>query len=245
MSGGRDGMLRVIWRGPGEAALFKPAGLSSERPATAAPDADSFIVRARRELGWADAQLPHRLDRPTSGILFVAADRAQVAVHAEEQRQGLWTKWYLARIPSKSREGRSAAELFGRHRAFIRRRGRLAECVRSGGDPAFLEVLAVEPSGDRPAESHALIRLDTGRFHQIRAMLAHQGFPLVGDAEYGSRLDPKAFELVAAGIALDRPAGRIALEVLDSCRGLSDALAARLRQALSEPPAQGASPDPR
>ncbi|MFM7052833.1 MAG: pseudouridine synthase [Planctomycetota bacterium] len=268
MSGSRDRALREIWRGSDEAALFKPAGLSSERPAAesssrgsgaaqasaaaqASPSAhisgsaDSFIVRARSQLGWPDAQLPHRLDRPTSGILMVAGTRARVADHAEEQRRGLWTKWYVARLPARGHGGRPASGLLGPHRAYIRRRGRLAECVRSGGDPAFLEILAVEPATDRSDESHALIRLDTGRFHQIRAMLAHAGFPLAGDADYGARSDPSRFELVAAGLAIDRPAGRIALEVLDCCKGLSPRIEARLREALTEARPTDEPPDRR
>jgi 23S rRNA-/tRNA-specific pseudouridylate synthase len=57
--------------------------------------------------------------------------------------------------------------------------------VRSGGDPSSLAVVAAAPAPGRTGEWHALIKLETGRFHQIRAMLSNRGFPLVGDRDYG------------------------------------------------------------
>ncbi|MFZ9881616.1 MAG: pseudouridine synthase, partial [Phycisphaerales bacterium] len=124
MSGVRDETLRVLWRGDREAAVLKPAGLSSERSETSGIEpraGDSAITRARRQFGWHDAQLPHRLDRPTSGILMIAADRTAVALHGEEQRAGRWTKWYVARIPATGAGGGAATALVGPHKAYIRR----------------------------------------------------------------------------------------------------------------------------
>lgn len=201
--------LDTLWEGVGERAIDKPAGLSSERPDHGARSLDSAIERARREFGWPDARLPHRLDRPTRGVLMIARDAAVAAWHAAEQREGRWTKWYVARIPRADRQGAPASALVGTHRAYLRREGRLARCVRSGGDPARLEVLGVFGAPDAgPADgrghSHALIRLGTGRYHQIRAMLANLGFPLVGDRDYGAP-DATGFELIAVALQIARP----------------------------------------
>lgn len=38
-------------------------------------------------------------------------------------------------------------------------------------------------------EAIALVKLPAGRFHQVRAMLAHAGLPLVDDARYGADRD--------------------------------------------------------
>ncbi len=188
----------VVMRSERDAVLLKPAGLSSEAPSTAGKGPATLLVQARVLLGWPEAQLPHRIDRPTRGFVVVARDSAAVAAHNEAIRAGRWTKHYLARISavgtgfSKSAtaaaQGEASAKthaLVGQHNAYLRRDGAVARVVRSGGDPSTLVIEAVAPAPGCPGEWHAVIRLVTGRFHQIRAMLGALGFPLVGDQEYG------------------------------------------------------------
>jgi hypothetical protein len=67
--------------------------------------------------------------------------------------------------------------------------------------------LSVLMKGDGAAL--VLARPETGRMHQIRAHLAHTGFPIVGDALYGSTraLLPHVTALHAWMIAFPRPEG--------------------------------------
>ena len=38
------------------------------------------------------------------------------------------------------------------------------------------------------------VRIETGRFHQIRAQLAHAGFPILGDQKYGTQMSMERSE---------------------------------------------------
>ena len=188
----------VVRLGAREAVVVKPAGLSSEAPGAGRPGAPrTLIEQVRTLLGWPDAQLPHRLDRPTRGFVVVARDRAAVAEHNASMRAGLWTKRYLARV--RPATGIDPDELVGEHRAYLRREGAVARVVRSGGDPSTLAVEAVAPSPARAGEFHAVVLLGTGRYHQVRVMLAHLGAPLAGDREYGG--PPGAMYLEHAWLA--------------------------------------------
>jgi len=206
----RIGPADVVFRTGREAVVLKPSGLSSEAPSRGGAAPETLVVQARALLGWPDAQLPHRLDRPTRGFVVVARDRATVAAHNESMRSGRWSKRYLARLaPAADGDPRT---LVGPHRAYLRREGAVARVVRAGGDPSDLTVDAVAPAPGRAGEWHAVVTLGTGRFHQIRAMLAHLGFPLVGDADYGGRAGPMYLDHAALGfVTADGTSQRIAL----------------------------------
>lgn len=235
------GKVEVIRLGEDEAVLFKPAGLSSER--SGGRELDSLLSRATAQLGWPEARLPHRLDRPTRGIVVIARDAPAAARHGAEIKADKWTKWYFARIPAVGAGAIArASELVGPHRAYLRRDGERARVVRSGGDPSRLTVLAIAPATDDARDCHALVRLDTGRFHQIRVMLADLGFPLVGDQLYGGRADRNDapsrsardpwIDLESVALRIDRASG-VLVDRLRSHPGRTG-VAAQLELALDE-----------
>lgn len=175
--------LPILFESAHEWVVVKPAGMPTEL--TSDPRGISLIERIRRS-GHPNARLPHRLDRMTRGFVVIALTAESIAFHNEQIRSGAWAKWYLARVLAD----RDPSELVGSHRAYLRTTGDRAQVVRSGGKPALLDVLGWALAPGRPGQAHVAIRLHTGRFHQIRAMVAHLGFPVAGDDKYGALSSP-------------------------------------------------------
>jgi 23S rRNA-/tRNA-specific pseudouridylate synthase len=170
--------LHVVHDGPGEVVVLKPAGLATEVSRDAAADS---VLRRLEQQGVATPRLVHRLDAPACGLVLVARSAAAAAHHASEIAARRWIKWYVARVATPPA---TAAGMVGSHRAYLTTEGRRAQVVRAGGKPSFLDVTMATAVDAAPGHSHLLIRLHTGRFHQIRAMLAHAGAALVGDPLY-------------------------------------------------------------
>jgi 23S rRNA-/tRNA-specific pseudouridylate synthase len=166
-----------------ELAVIKPAGIAVELSRDSKGASLISRVRASCPAGWSPA-LPHRLDRVSRGIVVIALSKDAVAYHNEQIRQQAWSKIYLARCLAPA--GREIESLIGLHKVHLRPRGGRAQVVRSGGRPAWTEVLDAAPAHARDGEIHVLLRLITGRFHQIRATLAYLGAPMVDDWIYGT-----------------------------------------------------------
>lgn len=163
-----------------ELVVWKPAGLACELPRD--PSADSVVSRLRAA-GYTDLRLVHRLDTPACGLLVIARSQQAAAHYSAEIAARRWEKWYVALVEAPESK---VAALVGRHRMYLSTEGRRAVVVRSGGKPSFLTVHHASASPGHAGRSLALIELHTGRFHQIRVMLAALGAPLVGDTLYGA-----------------------------------------------------------
>lgn len=169
--------LSLLQVTPHEIVVCKPPGLPSELPRD--PGADSLVTRLRAE-GLADLRLVHRLDAPACGVMIVARSSEAAAYYSNEISERRWHKTYVAEVAVTADDARA---LLGDHKAYLATEGRRARVVRSGGKPSFLTI--VHAAGAAASRSHVVIRLHTGRFHQIRVMLAELGAPLTGDTLYG------------------------------------------------------------
>jgi 23S rRNA-/tRNA-specific pseudouridylate synthase len=150
----------------------------------------------------------HRLDALTCGVMLVARTAEAAAYYGAEIAARRWQKLYVAQVAMPPDR---AQALLGRHKTYLSTEGRRARVVRAGGKPSFLSVVHVAPAPAGHAQSLVLVHLHTGRFHQIRVMLAALGAPLVGDALYGGPADgPFYLEHVALGA---RPYGQEGMTV--------------------------------
>jgi len=121
----------------------------------------------------------HRLDRDTSGVIVFAKSEASQYALKEQWRQRETTKQYVAIVEGRPdpAEGIIDAPL-GPDPADPRRRA-----VVERGQSARSEYRVLEQYGDEAAL--ALVRIYTGRTHQIRVHMAAIGHPVIADRLYG------------------------------------------------------------
>lgn len=131
----------------------------------------------------------HRLDKDTSGLMLVAKnDRAHLALSRALAERNI-TKHYLAVVAGRMKEGTGSYDgPIGRSP-----KDRKKMAVVKGGREALSHYQVL-----RQDEKSALvlIRLVTGRTHQIRVHFAHAHHPVLGDPIYGNKSMPKAPRLM-------------------------------------------------
>ena len=157
-----------------------------DKPAHLPMHADGPFIRntlihlLRRSYG-SGIQLVHRLDRETSGV--VVAARSKDAQAAIQRQFGLdIEKSYLAVVDGLLQQSMVCEQEIGHHpRSAVRLRRSASPDARA---PQRART-AIAPLEHGPRRTLVRCRPTTGRTHQIRVHLEHQGHPVVGDKLYG------------------------------------------------------------
>lgn len=176
--------FEVIYEDEALLIINKPAGLVVH-PGAGQPDQtlQNGLLHYRPDLAKvARAGIVHRLDKDTTGLMVVAATpQAQTQLVRDLQEREI-TRAYVALVWGVPVAGGTIDQPLGRHP-----RERLRFAVRPGGRDAVTHYRVGEKF---EKHAHLNVQLETGRTHQIRVHMQHQGFPLVGDPLYGRRGDP-------------------------------------------------------
>lgn len=167
-------------------AVAKPAPLLTQGVPASGSSLESWVkdyIRAKYgKLGNVYLGVPHRLDRPVSGVVLFARNSKAAARLAEQFQRHQVQKTYWAIVdgfvtPSE---------------------GRWQDYLRKLAGEARVEIVPADVAGAKQAELtyRVLGRVDmgtllelrptTGRTHQLRVQSAGRGFPIRGDFLYGS-----------------------------------------------------------
>jgi 23S rRNA pseudouridine1911/1915/1917 synthase len=168
-------------------AVAKPAPLLTQGVPPGIPTLEAQVKAYLKERyhkpGNVYLGIPHRLDRPVSGVVLFARNTKAARRLAEQFRerqvrkvywavvegliqpaQGTWEDW-VVKVAEEARTERAAPDTPAARHAVLDYR-----TLRTGPDWTLLEL---EPR--------------TGRMHQIRVQAAWRGWPVLGDVLYGSR----------------------------------------------------------
>jgi 23S rRNA pseudouridine1911/1915/1917 synthase len=173
-------------------AVAKPAPLLTQGVPPGIPTLEAMVKAYLKERyhkpGNVYLGIPHRLDRPVSGVVVFArntkaARRLAEQFHDRQVRkvywalvepsaagelppaEGVWEDWLL-KVKEEARTERVAAGTPDARQAVLRFRR-----LQANAEGTLLEI---EP--------------ETGRMHQIRVQAATRGWPVRGDVAYGARL---------------------------------------------------------
>lgn len=220
--------LDVLHEAGGVLAVAKPAGLPTQAP----PGIDSVESLVRQWLFGAEALaaargsrrhpggflgVPHRLDRPVSGIVLLATTpRAARQLSRQFERREI-TKTYLARVMATGPHTLAVGDTFT-----------WRDIVRKVADEPRAEIVAADAAGGREAVTHGRVLAaagdtlelelipETGRMHQLRLQAAARGLPVVGDVLYGGRAGDDAGDHASADAG--QPAVSTRPIALHACR---------------------------
>lgn len=183
--------------------LNKPGGLLTQAP----PGIDSLELRTKQFLKTRDEKpgkvylgVPHRLDRPVSGVIVIAKNvRATQRISAQIQQRTVTKKYWtlvegtlpesegtwidtMRKIPGEAKSELAAKDAPDAKEAILR-----YVVLHRGEKFSWLEI-----------------ELFTGRTHQIRLQCASRDFPICGDQLYGatSEFGPRTTDLRKRWIAL-------------------------------------------
>ena len=178
--------IKILYEDNHVIVCIKPAGVLSQSDGSGSPDMLTILKRYIKEKyekpGEVYLGLVHRLARPVSGVMVFARTSKAASRLSEQIRTRKVEKLYRCVV-------NGVLEGSGRLENYISKdEDRNIVTVSDSEKPGYkASYLDYRKKKKKDGLTLTEIRLGTGRSHQIRAQMAHNGYPLVGDQKYGQK----------------------------------------------------------
>lgn len=167
---------------------------------------ENLIDEVRNTPGNKNAELVHRIDMNTGGLIMIAKDKSYLEDAVKLFREDKVTKRYRCLVAGKIPGGLGEPVVTG-DEAIMSEVSAFLEKTSSGE----VYIHDKKQDGDLPITTRYRVlgvyngfseiecELVTGRTHQIRAQFAHLGYPILGDGLYGRNQVNLSFEAADGG----------------------------------------------
>lgn len=165
--------------------IFKPPGWLSQRDQTGDLSVNEIFAAYLKEKyqkpGNVFCAAVQRLDRPAAGLMILARTSKAAARISAQLSERTLEKHYLAI---------TSAPLLGRHGVaksivLTANMAKVDRAARARPETGSQYLLTARLVGEAAGRYFYDVTIETGKFHQIRALMAAHGAPLIGDVKYG------------------------------------------------------------
>lgn len=176
-------ITEIVYEDADILVCHKPAGFPTQ---TAKLGKEDMVSELKKYLSEKDKGkepylgIIHRLDQPVEGLLVFAKNRKAAAKLTADMKTTDFNKKYYAVAFNQPIVEEGVLRDF-----IIRDAGtRMAKIVTADIPGAQEAILHYRMAAVMQGCALYEIKIETGRFHQIRAQMAHAGMPLLGDQKY-------------------------------------------------------------
>ncbi len=196
-----NGKIELLYRGESFVVVNKPVGSDSEDKGEG-----SVPFLLKKALNIPCAFPCHRLDKAVSGAMLLSTDEKKTAELSEKVQNRQIEKEYICVCEGIFSEAEQSGIM--KDILFFDRKKQKSYTVkkkRAGAKEASLEYTVLESviSEHEKVLSLVLVKLHTGRTHQIRVQFASRGHSLCGDGKYGSRDNKTTVALHCLSLTVD------------------------------------------
>lgn len=200
--------VKVLYEDNHIITAIKPAGVLSQGDGSDSPDIltilKAYIKEKYEKPGEVYLGLVHRLDRPVSGVMVFARTSKAASRLSEQIRQRKVDKIYRCVVDGVL-EGEGRLENYI-YKDEARNMVTVTDTEKPGFKASYLDYKALS---SKDGMTLVEVKLGTGRSHQIRAQMAHSGYPLIGDQKYGKKdIRTKDIALEAYKLSFEHPVKR-------------------------------------